>query len=369
MQRAAKRRMPKFAFDYLEGGIGTEACLMGSYAALDNIKLMPNYLPDETIQPRLETKLFGRQFPLPFAPSPIGLTGLMWPRALELIAPATTQFGIPLCLSTFATNSIEEIGAITKDLLWFQLYCAKASHIEDDLMDRAKQAGCQVLIVTVDIPTFTRRERDLANGLSVPPRFNLLTLSQAAMRPTWAIKTLAAGIPRFRSLLAYHPEASSLAASALFIKEETAGHVTPTKLARIRKRWSGKLIVKGILSERDALVCKDLGVDGIVVSNHGGRQLDAAPTVPSVLPGIRKAVGSDLPLIADGGIRSGLDIARLMACGADFVLTGRPFAYAVAAAGKAGVEHAILMLKEELEQTLAQIGCKHPKDLQNHLIG
>ena len=368
MERATKRRIPKFAFDYLQGGIGAEACLTGNRRALDNVQLAPRYLPTEPIRPVLETNLFDREFPMPFAASPIGLSGLMWPRAAEHIARAATRHGLPLGLSSFATSSIEEIGTIAGDLLWFQLYCTEKPEIENDLIDRAESAGCEVLVVTVDIPTVTRREKDIANGLSVPPKFDLVTLSQVALRPTWAFATLRAGIPRFKTLLPYIPGGSTLGASAIFLKDMVEGHVTVQKLERIRDRWRGRLIVKGILTAEEALLCQDLGADAIVISNHGGRQLDAAPLIPHVLPDIRAAVGPDFPLIADGGVRSGLDVARLIACGANFVLAGRAFVYAVAAAGETGVDHAIFLLREELKQTLSQIGCQELGDLATHRI-
>ena len=195
-----------------------------------------------------------------------------------------------------------------------------------------------------------------------------MTLSQVALRPAWALATLRAGIPRFKTLLPYVPNGSTLAASAIFLNDMVEGHVTVQKLERIRERWRGQLVIKGILTVEDACLCQDLGVDAIVVSNHGGRQLDAAPLIPQVLPHIRAAVGPELPLIADSGVRSGLDIARLIACGANFVLIGRPFAYAVAAAGEAGVDHAIFLLREELKQTLSQIGCQRLQDLAAHRI-
>ena len=368
MERATKRRIPKFAFDYLQGGIGAEACVTGNRRALDNVRLAPRYLPTEPIQPVLEMNLFDREFPMPFAASPIGLSGLMWPRAAEHIARAATRHGLPLGLSSFATSSIEEIGTIAGDLLWFQLYCTEKSEIENDLIDRAESAGCEVLVVTVDIPTVTRREKDIANGLSVPPKFDLATLSQVALRPTWAFATLRAGIPRFKTLLPYIPGGSTLDASAIFLRDMVEGHVTVQKLERIRDRWRGRLIVKGILTTEEALLCQDLGADAIVISNHGGRQLDAAPPIPHILPNIRAAIGPDFPLIADGGVRSGLDIARLIACGANFVLAGRAFVYAVAAAGETGVDHAIFLLREELKQTLSQIGCQKLGDLAKHRI-
>ena len=363
MERVAARRVPKFGFDYLCGGIGQEACLAANRAALDAIKLAPRYVVDQPIKPDLSISLFDERWPAPFAPGPLGLSGLMWPQAIEHIAAAAVRHGLPVALSTFATSSIEEIAAIAGERLWFQLYCTKVPEIENDLIDRAKAAGCKVLIVTVDIPTATRRERDIANGLSVPPRFNLTTVAQIAARPHWALAMLRAGVPRFRSLEPYVPADTSAVNVAQFVSDLIEGHVTAGKLERIRARWPGKLIVKGILTVEDAVRCRDIGADALVISNHGGRQLDAAPTAPDVLPAIRAAVGSDLSLIADGGVRSGLDVARLIACGADFVLMGRAFVYAVAAAGEAGVDHAVAILTEELRHTLAQTGCERLSEL------
>jgi len=368
MEKATQKRIPKFAFDYLQGGVGVEACLAGNRSALDSIQLAPRYLLPRPIRPELNITLFGHKLPLPFAPAPLGLSGLIWPNAMEKIGRATTAKGIPLGLSTFATSSLEEIGAIAKDLLWFQLYCTADEHIENDLMRRAEDIGCRTLIVTVDIPTATRREKDIANGLSVPPKISLSNIAQIAARPRWAIETLRAGIPRFRSLIPYAPAGSSLAASALFLKDMAEGHVTVDKLKQIRDRWPHRLLVKGVLTSGDALRCQDMAVDGIIVSNHGGRQLDAAPIPAQVLPSIRQSVGPEMTLIADGGVSSGLDIARLIALGADFVLLGRAFAYAIAAGGERGVEHAIFILQEELKQSLVQIGCEKLSDLSTSIV-
>ena len=356
MERAAARRVPRFAFDFLQGGIGRETCLAANRAALDAVRFAPRYLV-EPFEPDLAVTLFGADLPLPFLPAPVGLSGLMWPRAAELLATAATRAGLPVGLSSSATSSIEDIAAIAGRGLWFQLYCTKDTAIEDDLVRRAAAAGCEVLIVTVDIPTATRRERDIANGLALPPRFGLRTLLDIAARPAWAAAMLAAGMPRFRSLQPYVPRGASAAAAALFLRGVTDGRVRPAKLAKLRAAWRGRLVVKGVLTVADALCARQLGADAIVVSNHGGRQLDAAATAPEALPAIRRALGPSFPLLADGGVRSGLDVARLLACGADAVLMGRAFVHAVAAAGQAGAHHAIALIEQELRQTMKQIGC------------
>ncbi len=368
MEKAAERRIPRFAFEFLQGGIGMEQCLLRNRQALDEIQFSPKYLTVEHVNPSLETSIFGRRFSAPFGSTPIGLSGLMWPRAAEIVAKSASANKVPVGLSMWATSTIEHIAAIAGKFLWYQLLCTTTPEIETDLIDRAEAAGCEILIVTIDIPTITRREKDIANGLSVPPRFNASTLLQIASRPAWALGMLKTGIPRFQSLLRYVPKNASITETAKFLADIVDINVTVDKLESIRSRWPGRLVVKGVLGIEDALRCKELGVDGIVVSNHGGRQFDAAPSAPHVLPYIRETVGPEMTLIADGGVRSGLDIARLLACGADFVLIGRPFIYATAAAGEHGVSHMIFVLQEELRQTLAQLGCQTLEELRQRRV-
>ena len=356
MQECAARRVPRFAFGYLEGGIDREVCLAANMNALRRVVLAPRAIVDEAFEPDLSVTLFGRTWPLPFAPAPLGLTGLIWPNAPALIARAAIGHGLPACLSSFATMSVEEIGAIAGSNLWFQLYCTVDPAIENDVVDRAEAAGASVLIVTVDVPTRTRRERDIASGLSVPPRIDRTTLTDIIARPAWAVAMLRAGMPRFRTLERYLPKGLPLSAMGEHLASMTDGRVTAGKLERLRNRWKGSMIVKGLLDPDDAVRMRDMGVDAVAVSNHGGRQFDAAPAPVEVLPAIREAVGPDYPLLADGGVRSGIDVARMIACGADFVLMGRAFAYAVAAGGEAGGDHAISIIRADLRQAMMQAG-------------
>ena len=356
MQECAARRVPRFALGYMEGGIDREVCLASNIDALRRVVLAPRAIVDEDFEPDLSVTLFGRTWPLPIAPAPMGLTGLIWPNAPALIARAATRHGLPVCLSSFATMSVEEIGAIAGSSLWFQLYCTVDPAIENDIVDRAEAAGASVLIVTVDVPTRTRRERDIASGLSVPPRFDRTTLMNIVARPHWALAMMRAGIPRFRTLERYLPKGLPLSAMGEHLANMTTGRVTAGKLERLRERWKGPMIVKGLLAPEDAVRARDMGIDAVAVSNHGGRQFDAAPAPVEVLPAIRKAVGADYPLLADGGVRSGIDVARMIACGADFVLLARAFAYAVAAGGEAGVDHAMSIIRADLRQAMVQAG-------------
>lgn len=367
MQKAAARRIPEFARIYLEGGIGQEDCLARNRAALDAIQLTPRYITEAPFTPDLRTTLFGKTWPAPFAPGPVGLTGLIWPKCPEITAQAAAEAGLPFALSSFSTASIEDIAPIAGEKLWFQMYCPKQSEIEESLLARAEAAGCGALMITIDIPTTTRRERETAAGVSVPPVLDWRTVLQAAARPAWALAMLRAGTPGFRTLEQYAPQGAPLHERAAFLADMVDTHVTQKTLARIRKRWTRPLIVKGVLSEDDARICRDAGVDAVVVSNHGGRQLDAAPSAPEALPRIRAVMGDKTPVIADGGVRSGLDILRLIAAGADFVFLGRAPAYAVAAAGLPGARRLIELLNEELRQTCAQLGCKTPAEARGRL--
>ena len=365
MEQAARRRTPKFAWDYMTGGIGEEDNRDRNISDLRKVRFMPQYLVDE--EPiDLTTKILGQTHATPFAPGPVGLTGLMWPDAPMHIARGARAHGMPCGLSSVATNSVEEVAAVMGTSLWLQLYPMRDPEPEADIIKRHKAVGGEVLMVTVDVPAATRRQRDIGNGLSVPPRQDWRTYAQAAMRPRWALETLRKGAPRFKTILRYS-EGTSPEAFGNYLTSVLGGHNPPDRLKRFRDLWPGKLVIKGLLSVEDARIAQEIGADGIIVSNHGGRQLDAAPTAVDVLPTIRQAVGGKMAILADGGVRTGLDIARLLALGADFVLLGRPMALSVAAMGPQGPEHALNILKLELSTTLAQIGCADYRNLKKYL--
>ena len=363
LERAAYRRTPRFAWDYMAGGIGEEEGLARNRSDFARVRFVPRLLSDPA-PPVLETTILGQTVSAPFAPGPVGLTGLMWPDAPLHIARAARAHGLPAGLSSVATNSIEETGEILGDRLWFQLYPMKDPEIEADILKRFQSLGGDVLLVTVDIPGPTRRRRDIANGLSVPPRRHWRTYLQGAMRPAWALETLRVGMPTFKVLTPYmNADTNSAANASAFLSSVLGGHNPPDRLKRYRDLWPGKMVIKGILGLEDVRTAIEVGADGIVVSNHGARQLDAAPTAIDVLPAIRQTVGGSMAVLVDGGVRTGLDIARYLALGADFVLMGRPMAYSVAAMGARGPVHALEILKQEFATTLIQIGCSDPREL------
>ena len=363
MERVAKRRTPKFAWDYTSGGIGDEQGMARNLSAFHDIRFVPRYL-NEIEAPDLTTKVLGQTHAAPFGPGPVGLTGLMWPDAPLHILRGAAEHGLPGGLSSVATNSVEEGGAILGPNLWFQLYPMRDPEPEADMLKRFEAVGGEVLLVTVDVPGQTRRQRDIGNGLAVPPRQDWRTYLQGAMRPAWAWETVKTGFPTFKTITRYVPGTDKTPhAFGHYLSTVLGGHNPADRLKRFRDLWPGKLVIKGLLGLDDVRTAMDIGADGIIVSNHGGRQLDAAPTAVEVLPAIRQLVGGKMAILADGGVRTGLDIAKYLALGADFVLLGRPLVWSVCAAGAAGPPHALDVLKQELATTLNQIGCSDYRDL------
>ncbi|MEM7056184.1 MAG: alpha-hydroxy acid oxidase [Pseudomonadota bacterium] len=366
MERAGRRRLPKFAWDFMAGGIGREVGKARNLSDLDTVTFTPRYVVDYDYPADLSSTLFGK-WSAPFGPGPVGLQDLVWPGAQAHVLRAAADHNLPAGFSVYATASIEEAAGIVGPNLWFQQYPMAETDIEQDLLGRYRSVGGDVLIVTMDVPHGTRRERDIGNGLSIPPRQDLLTYWQAAIRPSWSVATLRNGMPRFKTVERYIPPDTPPQSSMQLLGSLAAGHVGPERLRQYRDQWNGKLVIKGVLHQEDLKHCLDAGVDGIVVSNHGGRQLDGAVTAPEVLPSLRQYAGGKLSIIADGGVRSGLDIARMLALGADHVFLGRALAFAVAAAGAEGPALAMDILKQEMVDVLSQLGCQDYRDLTKYL--
>lgn len=352
---AARRRIPRFAMDFLEHGAGDERLLEKNRRVFDEVVLVPRYMSDFQA-PDLSKTLFGKTHALPFGIAPVGLGGLIWPGVEGLNAEAARLNGIPMVLSCVASASLEDMAAAAGDMLWLQLYPPRDEAIRSDLMDRAVKAGIDVLMVTVDVPSPARRERALRSGLSMAPKISPRYLLQAAAHPLWSAGMLRHGMPRFESFRPYLPKGASLQEAAAFVAGQIQRRVTLDEVKAIRAAWPGRLVVKGILHEADAEAVLDAGADGILVSNHGGRQSDAAPPSLTALKTIRAAVGDRVPLFLDSGVRTGLDVLRGLASGADFVFLGRPFFYGAAALGARGPRHVVDILKDELLHSMRQAG-------------
>jgi isopentenyl diphosphate isomerase/L-lactate dehydrogenase-like FMN-dependent dehydrogenase len=350
----AQRRMPKFAFDYLDGGAGDETGVRRNIEAFDELKLKPRMLVN--IEHRdLATSFLGRRWSAPFGTAPIGVGNLLWPRAEETIARAALAANIPYTISTPACTSLETIREIAGENAWFQLYVGRAEEMVSGLVSRAEQAGYDVMLVTVDVPVPPRRLRDIRNNFTMPFAWTPSVVYQLVTHPAWSLQTLRAGRPRFANMERYAPTGAAQPL-ARYMSSQVTGRFDWGELKKLRDRWPRRLIAKGLLTAEDTLKAKEIGCDGVVVSNHGGRQLGSLPSSIEMLPEIRKAVGPEFPLILDSGVRSGEHIVKALASGADFVLIGRAMMYAVAALGAKGPKAAIDLLTAEMLNALGQIG-------------
>jgi (S)-mandelate dehydrogenase len=365
----ARRKLPRIAFDFIDGGVDDELCLQRNREAFQRYCLVPRYLRDVRGRDQSVT-LFGRRYASPIGISPTGLAGLFRPDADLMLAEAARQADVPFLLSSAANASIEDAMAVAPEHVWFQMYCTSDEHINDDLVVRARRLGVRVLVVSVDVPVNANRERNRRNGFSRPFRMTPGVVLEALGHPAWVLRYLrTGGIPMMRNWMPYAPEGATAAQVA-----DMYGTLTPAPmigwdhLRRIRDAWSGSLVVKGLLHPDDARQAAALGVDGLVVSNHGGRQLDAAPAPLDMLPAIRDAVGDDVVLMLDSGVRRGSDAVIARCLGASAVIFGRPTLYAVAAAGRQGAARALQFMRNEIDAVMAQIGCRRLDELGPHYL-
>jgi len=367
LRARAKRKIPKFAFEYLDGGCNDDVNLKKNTDRIRAVELKPKYLVDYT-PPSLKTKLFGHTYDAPFGISPVGLQGLMWPKSPEILARAAFDHNIPFVLSTVTTASIEKIAEITQGNAWFQLYHPSEERVTKDILKRAEAAGCTVLIILADVPSFGYRPRDIRNGLSMPPKMTLTNIINAAKRPHWVLQTLINGQPSFEILKPYMSKNLNLNQLAEFMDATFSGRLDEEKIKKIRHLWKGKLVLKGAESAHDVEKACQLGLDGVIISNHGGRQVDVGQATIDSLKDIAPLYKDKLTVMMDSGIRGGADVARVMASGADFSFLGRTFMYGVSALGKKGGHHTIAMLKTQLTQVMEQLSCAQIDDLQSKII-
>jgi L-lactate dehydrogenase (cytochrome) len=366
LRTAARKRIPKFAFEYLDSATGRELGLKVNRDALDDIGFMPSVLCGRT-KADLRTKLLGQTYDLPFGIAPVGMSGLMWAGAERMLARAAVAHNIPFCLSSVAVASPEDVAPFIGQNGWFQHYPVNSAELRRKMLPRIKAAGFHTLIMTVDVPEESRRERQRRANLTVPPQADLRTIIQMASRPAWCLAHLREGImPRMRFFDDYVPQRGreSFTHAGALIR----GIPDWQYLRELREEWDGHLVVKGVLRPEDAKRMVNEGVDCIWVSNHSGRQFEAGPAVIDQLPKIRDAVGPNVPLIYDSGVAWGLDIMRALAKGADFVMIGRAFQYAVAAFRAKGIDHLVHILKADITANMSQLGVEQLDQLSEYLL-
>jgi L-lactate dehydrogenase (cytochrome) len=366
LRRKAQKRIPRFAFEYLDSATGRELGSKVNRDALDAIGFLPSVLCGHT-KANLQTKLLGKTYDLPFGIAPVGMSGLMWAGAERMLAQAAVAHNIPFSLSSVAVASPEDVALHIGQNGWFQHYPVKSADLRRKMLPRIKAAGFHTLIITVDVPEESRRERQRRANLTVPPKADLRTLTEMAVRPAWCLAQLREGImPRMRFFDDYVPQRGreSFTHAGALIR----GIPDWQYLEELRAEWDGHLIVKGVLRPEDAKRMVEIGADCIWVSNHGGRQFEAGPAVIDQLPKIRAAVGKDVPLIYDSGVAWGLDVMRALAKGADFVMVGRAFQYAVAAFGSKGIDHLVHILKADITANMSQLGLENLDQLPSYLL-
>lgn len=348
----AKARIPRFAFDLVDGGAENERNMRRNSEAFEDVELTPRYMVDVS---KIDTRatVFGQTFDAPFGMAPIGMLNAFWPGADLTLARLCKAQNIPYTASSASSTTLERLAEAADGNGWFQLYVSSDAVVTEGLIARAEAAGYTTLMVTADVPAAGKRDRDIRNQLAVPFRFTPEVILQCMANPRWALTSLQHGTPNVANY-------ADLLQSATSYAEVQKTLITPgftwEDLKRLRTRWKGRLLVKGILHAKDAVACAELGCDGIVVSNHGGRQVAFGPPTIEALPAIAKAVAGRMTIILDSGIRRGADILRAKALGADFTLAGRVFAYGVGAGGDAGARRAFEILQLELVRALGQLG-------------
>ena len=359
-RKLAKKRLPKMFFDFVDGASGDEKLCELNSSALDQIRLEPKVL--RNVERRnLSKEFFKIKYDLPFGFAPMGMCNLTWPGADTMLAKESVINNVPTCVSMASSTSLEKMFELSKGNSWLQLYIFQDEDFVMELIERAEKTGYKVLILTVDVPIQFRRAKDDKNGFTVPFKIGPKQFFDFATHPNWSISTLLYGIPKPMNY-----ETSKKGNK--FVRSESRGSTDWNTLKRIRNAWKGKLIVKGVMSEQDAIKIKEAGADGIQVSNHGGRQLESATSAINALPLIRKAVGQEFPLLFDSGIRSGGDIVRALAFGADYVMIGRPLMYAIGADGARGLRKILDIIKGELSTTLGLVGLTDINEITSDII-
>lgn len=362
LRRRAKRYVPRIAFDFLEGGVDDELGIARNSNAFSHVALLPQYLGDPGT-PALETTLFGQTFSAPVGIAPTGGACLFRQDADLSLARAARDANIPFIISGASTATMEDIAAVARDTSWYQLYLAKDRAISDDMVARADRCGFSTLVLSVDVPSRVRRERDLRNGFARPMRPTPAVVLEALTHPAWLWSYFTGQKLTMSNWVKYGPAGATPDQLMQWCAQHFPTPSTWDDVKRIRKLWPRNFVIKGLMHPDDCRRASELGVDGVIISNHGGRQLDRSPAPVEVLPLIRDLVGDRVTLMLDSGIRRGSDIAVSLALGAKFCFVGRWTLYGVAAAGEPGARHAIKQIRTELTAVMRQLGAMRPDEL------
>jgi L-lactate dehydrogenase (cytochrome) len=365
LKRIYERRVPRMFYDYAESGSWTEQTFRDNSTDFADIRLRQRVAVDMTGR-STATRMIGQEVAMPVALAPVGLIGMQHADGEIKVARAAEAFGVPFTLSTMSINSIEEVAEATTKPFWFQLYTMIDTDYTGRLIERARAAGCSALVITLDLQMLGQRHKDLKNGLSAPPKLTPRTIANLMTKWTWGLGMLGAKRRNFGNIVGHVQGVTDTAALGAWTAEQFDQSLDWGKVSKLMEQWGGKVILKGILDAEDAKMAAKLGADAIVVSNHGGRQLDGALSAIRALPSILDAVGNDVEVHIDSGIRSGQDVLKAMALGAKGTYIGRAYVYGLGAMGQAGVTKALEVIHKELDMTMALCGEKSAEALGRH---
>ncbi|CAM5200948.1 L-lactate dehydrogenase (Cytochrome) OS=Castellaniella defragrans OX=75697 GN=HNR28_002516 PE=3 SV=1 [Castellaniella defragrans] len=367
LRRVARWRVPRMFYDYADSGSWTESTYRANEADLQALQFRQRVAVDISHR-SIRTRMLGQDVAMPVAIAPTGLTGMQHADGEILAARAAERFGVPFTLSTMSICSIEDVAAHTTQPFWFQLYVMRDRDFIGRLIDRARAAHCSALMVTLDLQVMGQRHKDIKNGLSTPPRPTLMNLLNLATKPRWCLEMLRTQRRTFGNIVGHARGVSDMSSLGAWTAEQFDPTLNWSDLAWIKERFGGKIIVKGILDAQDARLAVDAGADALIVSNHGGRQLDGAPSSIAALPAIAEAVGDRIEVWMDGGVRSGQDVLRAIALGARGTLIGRAFLYGLGAYGEAGVTRCLELMAKELDVTMAFCGRTDIQDVDASVL-
>lgn len=367
LKRLHKRRAPKMFYDYAESGSWTEQTFRENVSDFEQIRLRQRVAVDMSNRTTAST-MIGREVSLPVALAPVGLLGMQNADGEIKSAKAAEKFGVPYTLSTMSICSIEDVREHTKAPFWFQLYVMRDEEFVDNIIARAKNAGVDALVITLDLQILGQRHKDLKNGLSAPPKPTLKTMIDLSTKWAWGLEMLGTKRRTFRNIVGHAKSATDMSSLSSWTAEQFEPRLDWSMIARLKEKWGGKVILKGVLDVEDAKKCVEVGADAIIVSNHGGRQLDGALSSIRMLPSIVAAVGDQTEVWLDSGIRSGQDILKALALGAKGTMIGRAYVYGLGAMGEKGVTTALEVLRKELDISMALCGKRDVKDLDRDVL-